>query len=242
MSQYTTGEMARQCGVSVRTVQYYDTRGLLTPSQLSEGGRRLYTEADARKLRIICFLRSIGLSLESIGQILRAENFERVIGLLLDEQSEQLRAEMTEKQRQLSAVEGLRSELKGWREPSVETLTDIAAMMENKKKMQKLHAFMMGIGVVMDAIEIGTLIYAIRTGRWLPFAIGMVLVAAIAVWLVRYVHRRTAYICPECHSVFRPTIGQMFWARHTPKTRRLTCTHCGYKGFCVETHADALKE
>ena len=32
MSKYTTGEIAKLCGVSVRTVQYYDTRGILTPA------------------------------------------------------------------------------------------------------------------------------------------------------------------------------------------------------------------
>ena len=41
MSKYTTGELAKLCGVTVRTVQYYDTRGILIPSDLSEGGRRL---------------------------------------------------------------------------------------------------------------------------------------------------------------------------------------------------------
>ena len=41
MSKYTTGEIAKLCGVSVRTVQYYDTRNILTPSELTEGGRRL---------------------------------------------------------------------------------------------------------------------------------------------------------------------------------------------------------
>jgi DNA-binding transcriptional MerR regulator len=48
--------MAKLCDVSVRTVQYYDDRGILIPSELSEGGRRLYTDADLRKLKIICFL------------------------------------------------------------------------------------------------------------------------------------------------------------------------------------------
>lgn len=41
MSKYTTGEIAKLCGVSVRTVQYYDSRNILIPSELSEGGRRL---------------------------------------------------------------------------------------------------------------------------------------------------------------------------------------------------------
>ena len=46
MSKYTTGELAKLCGVTVRTVQYYDARGILIPSELSEGGRRLYSEDD----------------------------------------------------------------------------------------------------------------------------------------------------------------------------------------------------
>ena len=41
MSKYTTGEAAKLCGVTVRTVQYYDTRGILIPSELSEGGKNL---------------------------------------------------------------------------------------------------------------------------------------------------------------------------------------------------------
>ena len=37
MSTYTTGELAKLCGVTVRTVQYYDSRGILAPTELSEG-------------------------------------------------------------------------------------------------------------------------------------------------------------------------------------------------------------
>ena len=57
MSKYTTGELAKLCGVTVRTVQYYDTRGILIPSELSDGGRRLYSEDDVKRMKIICFLR-----------------------------------------------------------------------------------------------------------------------------------------------------------------------------------------
>ena len=61
MSDYSTGELARLCGVTVRTVQFYDARGLLHPSDLSEGGRRLYAEGDLRKMRMICALKTMGL-------------------------------------------------------------------------------------------------------------------------------------------------------------------------------------
>ncbi len=52
MSKYTTGELAKLCGVTVRTVQYYDTRGILIPSEISEGGRRLYSDNDLKRMKI----------------------------------------------------------------------------------------------------------------------------------------------------------------------------------------------
>ena len=59
MSKYTTGEIAKLCGVSVRTVQYYDSRNILIPSELSEGGRRLYSEQDLKRALVNYFLKII---------------------------------------------------------------------------------------------------------------------------------------------------------------------------------------
>ena len=74
MSKYTTGEMAKLCGVTVRTVQYYDARGILIPSELSEGGRRLYSEDDLKRLKVICFLRELDIPIDAISKILKEEH------------------------------------------------------------------------------------------------------------------------------------------------------------------------
>ena len=55
MSKYTTGELAKLCGVTVRTVQYYDQRRILIPSELSEGGRRVYSDSELKRMKMICF-------------------------------------------------------------------------------------------------------------------------------------------------------------------------------------------
>lgn len=83
MSKYTTGDIAKICGVSVRTVQYYDSRNILVPSELSEGGRRLYSEQDLKRMKVICFLRDAGISINSIGELLAEENPSSVIAALL---------------------------------------------------------------------------------------------------------------------------------------------------------------
>ena len=126
MSKYTTGELARLCGVTVRTVQYYDTRGILTPTELSEGGRRLYTDGDLRQLRIICFLRDMGLPIDAIAQLLAEEEPARVIELLLEQQEQALRQELAQSQSRLEKLSELRRQVRQQAQFSVESIGDIA--------------------------------------------------------------------------------------------------------------------
>ena len=94
MSKYTTGEVAKLCSVSVRTVQYYDTRGLLVPSELTEGGRRLYNDDDLKMMRIICFLREAGLPINSISELLNEENPQNIISVILEQQEKILKMKL----------------------------------------------------------------------------------------------------------------------------------------------------
>ena len=105
MSKYTTGEIAKLCNVSVRTVQYYDTRGILVPTELSEGGRRLYTEDDLKKCKVICFLRDLDIPINSIAEILAEPNQSSVIGLLLQRQKQILKSEIESNEQKLQNIE-----------------------------------------------------------------------------------------------------------------------------------------
>jgi DNA-binding transcriptional MerR regulator len=112
MSKYSTGEIAKLCGVSVRTVQYYDDRGILVPSELSEGGRRLYTEDDLKRMHIICFLREVGFSINSISALFAEEHPQNIVSILLEQQEQTLRSELSERRTRLELLEGIKRELK----------------------------------------------------------------------------------------------------------------------------------
>ena len=235
MSQYTTGEMAKACGVTVRTVQFYDQKGILIPSALSEGGRRLYSEDDLKKMKIICFLRDTGLSLDTIGQLMKEEDPESTISILLVQQEQVLREEISERREKLNRLE----ELKKWVESassfSVETIGDIATIMEGQRKMSAMHRNMILTGLPLSLLQIASILLWVFKGIWWPFVIWALAAIPWGVLWSRYYFRHTAYICPQCHEVFRPTFKEAFFANHTPKTRKLTCVKCGHKGFCVET-------
>ena len=68
---YRVGEFAALTGVTVRALQHYDRLELLTP-QRTDSGHRIYAESDRRRVRHILALRAVGMSLQQIGDLLKA--------------------------------------------------------------------------------------------------------------------------------------------------------------------------
>ena len=200
MSKYSTGELAKLCGVTVRTVQYYDTRGILIPSELSEGGRRLYSEDDLKRMKLICFLRELDLPIDAISQLLKEEHPENVISLLIEQQESALSEEIAEK----------------------------------REKLEKLRWTTILTGIPVTALQWASILLWIFKKIWWPFALWVLVAVPWGVLISRYYFNHVKYICPECHEVFKPAWKEAFWANHNPTARKLTCTACGRKGFCVE--------
>src|SRR5205807_254258 len=82
---WKVGELARQTGLSVRTLHWYDEIGLLSPSHRTESGHRHYAAGDVARLQQILSLRQLGFSLEEIRDCLGRPDFSplRVIELHL---------------------------------------------------------------------------------------------------------------------------------------------------------------
>ncbi len=236
MSKYTTGELAKLCDVSVRTVQYYDNRGVLIPSELSEGGRRLYSDADLSKMKLICFLRELDLPLDSIAKLMKEDNSDEVIELILSEQERVLRDEVTDKQRKLERLRELRNGLKQYESVSVDNIGDVAKLMEGKKRLRQMRLTMLLSAIPIELVEWAALVLWIIKGIWWPFAVYTVIAVPYGIWVTRFYFKRVSYICPKCHTVFKPRFKEALWASHTPTTRKLSCPDCGYKGYCVENY------
>ena len=237
-SFYTTGEIAKLTGVSVRTVQYYDDRGILVPSELSEGGRRLYTEDDLKRMHVICFLRDAGIPINGISALLAEKNPKSIVSLLLEEQEALLREELSECQKKLMLIEGIKRETKELPSLSVESIGDIAHIMKSKSKLKRMRWTMVLTGLPVTALQWVAIILGITNGLWWLLAVWAGVAAVWGIAVSKYYFTHTSYICPECHEVFRPRIKEAFFAYHTPRMRRLTCPKCGCKGLCVEVFTE----
>ena len=69
-------QLASLAGVSVRTLHYYDDKGLLEPRYRGENGYRYYDEDSIIRLQQIMFFRQLGFSLEEVGKIVSHPEFD----------------------------------------------------------------------------------------------------------------------------------------------------------------------
>jgi DNA-binding transcriptional MerR regulator/DNA-directed RNA polymerase subunit RPC12/RpoP len=238
MPQYTTGELAKLCDVSVRTVQFYDSKDLLKPTALTEGGRRLYSESDLKVLRLICLLKSLGLTLDSIKGILSSQTPSKVLLLLLDEQLKRVDVSIDELQKQKKEIEIVKDNIRNTEEISVNSINGIEEIMKANHKLKAVHGILLVIGILMDIIELIAIVLWIINGWWQAFVAMIPVVIFLGCLLTGLYYKKSAYICPECNAKFRPKFWNFVFAKHTPKTRKLICTSCGHDGYCVETYAD----
>ena len=235
MSQFSTGELAKAAEVSVRTVQYYDQRGILTPSEVTEGGRRIYHESDLERLQVICFLRNLDFSIKQIKKLLQEENREQVLELLLTDQIESLEKSSKEIEVKLNRARHLQKATAKRHQLSVEDLSDISRLMENQQSWRHLQWRMYGSIVLISLLYLVSLLivsYYFKDPRGL-FIVCPTFLIAINL-LVYHYRKQVEYLCPNCHRTFDPSFKEFAIAGHTPRTRKLTCPHCHVKSYCLE--------
>ena len=236
MSLYTTGELAKKCNVSVRTIQYYDERGILVPTDLTEGGRRLFSEKDVATLETICFLRDLDISIKDIAGILEADESKKVIELLLDEQDKNLQEDIKRKTEQLGKIKNIRSSLASFKDGSQKTIHDISSIMEEKEKRKKMYKKIAIIAIPLETAGIVTFVIGILKGIWIPFFVTLAVHIICTIFLVNYWYKQIEYICPECHTRFQPKKIEAVLGNHTPKMRKLTCPSCKRKIWSLEVY------
>lgn len=68
------GKLAKQLGITTRTIRYYEEIGLMGKSERMGGGTRTYTKEDILRLKFILKLKELGISLKEMQEL--AENYD----------------------------------------------------------------------------------------------------------------------------------------------------------------------
>ena len=128
----TVGEVAKKMDVTVRTIQYYDREGLLSPSARSEGGRRLYTDRDIVKLHQILSLKHLGFSLDDIRDRLIPLDTPAEVAAVLAEQAAAVRQKIEGLSESLRELEVLREEVLQMQSVDFKKYADIIVNLQMK--------------------------------------------------------------------------------------------------------------
>ena len=128
----TVGEAAKKIGVTVRTLQYYDKEGLLSPSAESEGGRRLYTDKDLVILHQIISLKSLGFSLDDIKHRLISLETPTDVAAALTEQADAIQEKIEQLTASLTAIEQLKEEVLQMQTVNFKKYADIIVNLQMK--------------------------------------------------------------------------------------------------------------
>ena len=119
------GDLAKESGVSVRTLHHYHEIGLLVPTRHNPGGHRIYSTADLLRLQQIRSLRQIGLSLAEIREFL--ETPEGSALQVLEQNLARARDDLAAQEGLCQRLEDLLTPLRKRAEPSAQSVLDALA-------------------------------------------------------------------------------------------------------------------
>ena len=126
------GQLAKQTGLTVRTLHYYEEVGLLVPARRTEAGHRLYGAGEVVRLQKVMLLRQLGFSLEDIRAGLDQPDFSLAHAIAL--RLARLEEEMALQQQLHRRLETIAARLRTAEEISVEAFIQTIKVMTMYEK------------------------------------------------------------------------------------------------------------
>ena len=111
---FSIGDLAREFEVSLRTLQFYEDRGLLSPRRV--GSSRLYDARDRERLALILKGKRLGFTLTEIRALLEREERGEGAGAKLQLSPKQIDDQIEHLERQKAEIEAAIAELKAQRQ------------------------------------------------------------------------------------------------------------------------------
>jgi DNA-binding transcriptional MerR regulator len=116
VGQYRIGELATRVGLTERTIRYYEELGLLESVKRLDGGVRVYTDDDVRRLRYIRKLKTLGLSLQEMLELESMYQRHRSNRTVLPRLMELLDAHLETITEKVGELQTLQDEIRSYRE------------------------------------------------------------------------------------------------------------------------------
>ncbi|WP_145465893.1 helix-turn-helix domain-containing protein [Staphylococcus pettenkoferi] len=234
---YTTGELAKVCGVTVRTVHYYVKKGLIHPISKEHETTRRFDEESKFRMEIILILKGWGLTLKQITQLLNSQDEEsrNHLAVLLEQRTLELKNNIQEQQHIYSRLKEIKKYVTGDDKGSSleEVLNLNHASIQREKTINVYYALMKKL-VPVSVLELGAITLSLILKKFFPVLLIVPYLIYSSVTVTTFMHKHVSYFCPSCYRIFKPTLWQFIKVPHTPKSRKLECPLCHKVQYCLE--------
>ena len=120
---YTIGDLSREFGVTLRTLRFYEDKGLLNPKR--QGTTRLYNRRDRARLKLVLMGKKVGFSLIEIKEMLDLYD-------LKDGQETQLRVALERFQSQIDVLKRQKIDIEQAIDELTRTMDVVSGMLEER--------------------------------------------------------------------------------------------------------------
>lgn len=238
LKEYTTGELANICGVTKRTVQYYDKEKIVVPSKISDGGRRIYTDGDLKRFQLVCLYKKLGLSLHEIKDILESDNQYSIVLDLLNNQQEKMAKQIHDLKELHDKLVTISNEISVSKTISIksdEELNNLYMRKKHHNKIGKLTYLLLGCYMII-------LLLSFRLSSYIDdiYVYFIIFINILLLLILIYIHvTQNAYVCPKCHKKFTITfLKDLLTLNNGNKGKYLKCPYCHQKSWIAETYKD----
>lgn len=133
--RFSIRELAREFGITSRTLRFYEEKGLLNPSR--EGQNRVYSRADRTRLRLILRGKRLGLTLEESADLIGmydpgSDNQQQLLAVI-----DKIRESRRRLEQQKQDLEQMLIDLENW---EARTTEEVAALIETNKSAKQTEA------------------------------------------------------------------------------------------------------
>jgi len=121
---YTIGDLSREFGVTLRTLRFYEDKGLLNPKR--QGMTRLYNRRDRARLKLVLMGKKVGFSLVEIKEMLDLYD-------LKDGQETQLKVALEKFQNQIDVLKQQKLDIEQAISELTQTMDVVSGMLQERK-------------------------------------------------------------------------------------------------------------
>jgi DNA-binding transcriptional MerR regulator len=121
---YTIGDLSREFGVTLRTLRFYEDKGLLNPKR--QGMTRIYNRRDRARLKLVLMGKKVGFSLVEIKEMLDLYD-------LKDGQETQLKVALEKFQNQIDVLKQQKLDIEQAIDELTHTMDVVSGMLEERK-------------------------------------------------------------------------------------------------------------